>query len=98
MKRHPQILVELQDWMGDDAAIANAAWTSTYDKSRREERYDDPAKVRDIIENKLFGQEDVHNVPIESVIFRFWIRMPIFSDRQHMTHRIQSANGLSGRY
>jgi len=95
MKEVEQIQVELQDTMGSDAAIANAAWTSTYDKDRREDKYDDPAKVvhrvRDIVQ---LG----HSVPVESVIFRFWIRMPIFTDRQHMTHRIASHNGLSGRY
>lgn len=98
MKKNPQILVELQEYMGSDEAIANAAWSSTYDKDRREEKYDDPEKVRFVIEQRLFGQDDVHNVPVESVVMRFWMRHPIFSDRQHMTHRLQSANGLSGRY
>lgn len=93
-----KILVELQEFMGSDESIANAAWTSTYDKDRREAKYDDPEKVRDIIENKLLGQEDAHNVPFESVVLRFWLRIPIFTDRQHMTHRIASNNGLSGRY
>lgn len=90
-----KILVELQEWMGSDAAIANAAWTSTYDKYRREDKYDDPAKVSSMVPKLI---SDGHKVPIESVIFRFWIRMPVFTDRQHMTHRIASHNGLSGRY
>jgi thymidylate synthase (FAD) len=90
-----KILVELQEWMGSDASIANAAWTSTYDKSSREDKYDDPDKVASLVPRLI---RDGHSVPIESVILRFWIRHPIFNDRQHMTHRIASHNGLSGRY
>ena len=90
-----KILVELQSWMGGDVDIANAAWTSTYDKARREDRYDDPEKVANIVRRLIM---DGHGTPIESVVFRFWIRMPIFTDRQHVTHRIASHNGLSGRY
>jgi thymidylate synthase (FAD) len=90
-----KILVELQDTMGSDESIANAAWTSTYDKQRREDKYDDPQKVASIVERLI---KDGHGTPVESVIMRFWIRMPIFTDRQHMTHRIASHNGLSGRY
>lgn len=90
-----KILVELQEYMGSDASIANAAWTSTYDKDKREEKYDDPEKVALIVPRLI---KDGHGTPIESVILRFWIRMPIMTDRQHMTHRIASHNGLSGRY
>lgn len=90
-----QILVKLQEFMGSDASIANAAWTSTYDKDKREDKYDDAAKIAEIVPRLI---KDGHGTPIESVIFRFWIRMPIFTDRQHMTHRIASHNGLSGRY
>lgn len=90
-----KILVELQEFMGSDESIANAAWTSTYDKNRREDKYDDKEKVSKIVERLIL---DKHGTPIESVVLRFWIRMPIFVDRQHMTHRIASHNGLSGRY
>lgn len=90
-----KILVELQEHMGSDASIANAAWTSTYDKDRREDKYDDTEKVAAIVPRLI---TDGHGTPIESVIMRFWIRMPIMTDRQHMTHRIASHNGLSGRY
>jgi thymidylate synthase (FAD) len=90
-----QILVELQETMGSDLSIANAAWTSTYDKDRREDKYDDNSKVNNIVRRLIL---DGHGTPVESVILRFWIRMPIFTDRQHMTHRIASHNGLSGRY
>lgn len=90
-----QILVELQDSMGSDLSIANAAWTSTYDKDKRESKYDDPEKIESLVRRLVLER---HGTPIESVIFRFWIKMPIFTDRQHMTHRIASHNGLSGRY
>lgn len=90
-----KILVELQEYMGSDASIANAAWTSTYDKNKRDVRYDDIDKIKDLVPKLI---KENHGTPIESVVFRFWIRMPIFVDRQHMTHRIASHNGLSGRY
>lgn len=89
------IQVELQETFGSDASIANAAWTSSYDKDTREEKYDDPEKVASLVP-KLIASG--HGTPIESVVFRFWIRMPIYIDREHMTHRIASHNGLSGRY
>jgi thymidylate synthase (FAD) len=95
MSNDGKILVELQETMGSDASIANAAWTSTYDKDKREDKYDDPEKVATIVPGLIKAG---HGTPIESVIFRFWIRLPIFTDRQHMTHRIASHNGLSGRY
>lgn len=90
-----QILVELQETMGSDLSIANAAWTSTYDKSKREEKYLDTDKIEYLVKRLIL---DKHGTPVESVVFRFWIRMPIFVDRQHMTHRVASHNGLSGRY
>lgn len=90
-----EIKVELQEVMGSDAAIANAAWTSTYDLDRREEKYDDPAKVAEIVQRCV---REGHSVPLESVVLRFWIRLPVFADRQHVTHRMASHNGLSGRY
>lgn len=89
------ILVELQEFMGNDVSIANAAWTSTYDKSRREDKYSDESKVASLVRKLAL---DGHGTPFESVVLRFWIRMPIFIDRQFMTTRIASHNGLSGRY
>lgn len=88
-----QIKVELQETMGSDRAIANAAWTSSFEKDKREARTDQ--QVSDIVKRLA---RDGHSTPFESVVFRFWIKMPISSDRQHMTHRIASHNGMSGRY
>lgn len=90
-----QIRVQLQETMGSDESIANAAWTSTYDKDVRDSKYNDKDKVNKLIRRLILEK---HGTPIESVIFRFWIRMPIFTDRQHVTHRIASHSGLSGRY
>ena len=94
---HSKILVELQDHMGSDEAIANAAWTSSYNLLSRKEIIErgNHDRIADLV--RRLAREG-HAVPFESVVFRFWIRMPIFTDRQHMTHRIASHNGLSGRY
>lgn len=90
-----QIQVELQEFMGGDTSIANSAWTSSYDKTKRDERYNDPVKVEALVKTLI---EQGHGTPVESVVLRFWIRCPIFVDRQIMTYRIASHNGLSGRY
>ena len=88
-----QIKVELQDTMGTDRSIAEAAWTSSYEYEKKKNRDDDDVSR---VVNMLADLR--HSVPFESVVFRFWIKMPIATDRQFMTHRLQSASGLSGRY
>ena len=87
------IQVELQEWMGSDRSIAEAAWTSSSTLEAKTKRTDEDVArvVKMLIEQK-------HASPIESVVLRFWIKMPIAIDRQHMTHRIASHNGMSGRY
>ncbi len=90
-----KILVELQGSFGSDKEIAMSAWTSTYDKDRMESKYNDQEKIAALVPRLI---RDGHATPIESVIFRFWMRHPIFVDRQLMTHRLQSSSGLSGRY
>lgn len=88
-----QIKVELQEVMGSDRRIAESAWTSstinTYKKGRTEE------DVKRVV-NMLADLK--HSVPFESVVFRWWIKLPISVDRQFMTHRLQSASGMSARY
>lgn len=88
-----QILVELQEWMGSDKSIAEAAWTSSTSKEIKELKTEEDIKR---VVNMLADSK--HSVPFESVVFRFWIRLPIAIDRQHMTHRIASHSGMSGRY
>lgn len=88
-----QIKVELQDSFGADRDIANAAWTSSLELQSKDSRTDeDVARVVKML------AELQHSVPFESIIFRFWIKMPIATDRQFCTHRIQSLSGMSGRY
>lgn len=79
--------------MGSDRAIASAAWTSSSSLAGKEKKTD--AQVDELVARLA---RDGHSTPFEYVDFVFWIRLPIFTDRQHMTHRIASHNGLSGRY
>jgi len=88
-----QIKVELQDFMGSDRSIAEAAWTSSYGLKSKSNKTDED--IRRVVETMA---QNGHGTPFESVVFRFWYRWPIFVDRQHMTHRMASHNGLSGRY
>lgn len=88
-----QIKVELQEVFGSDRSIAESAWTSSLTLQGKEKRSE--ADVEKIV--KMLA-ESKHSTPFESVIFKFWIKMPIQTDRQHMTHRIASHNGMSGRY
>lgn len=88
-----QIKVELQEVMGNDRSIASAAWTSSMELEKKEMRSDE-----DVTRVVKMLAEAKHSTPFESVVMRFWIKMPIAIDRQYMTHRIQSANGMSGRY
>jgi thymidylate synthase (FAD) len=88
-----QIKVELQEFMGTDRSIAEAAWTSSLTYQGKEKRTEED--VSRVI--KLLAEQK-HSTPFESVVMRFWIKMPIQTDRQHMTHRIGSHSGLSGRY
>lgn len=93
MKSSGQIKVELQSFMGSDKCIADSAWTSSLDYQKKQSRNDEDVKrVVEMLANAK------HSVPFESVILRFWIKLPIQTDRQLMTHRIASHSGMSGRY
>jgi flavin-dependent thymidylate synthase len=87
------IKIELQNAYGTDKDIANAAWTSSYDYEKKLSRTEEDVKR---VVNMLADSK--HSVPFESVIFRFWFKLPISADRQLMTHRIASHSGMSGRY
>lgn len=88
-----QIKVELQNTMGNDREIAESAWTSSINSSKKKTKSD-----QDVANLIKFLAEHKHSTPFESVAFRFWIKMPIATDRQFITHRIQSTSGMSGRY
>lgn len=93
MKEMNQIQVELQAIYGTDRDVANAAWTSSMTLQGKEKRTD--VDVERVVKMLI---HDRHSVPVESIIFKFWYRWPIKTDRQHMTHRMASHNGMSSRY
>lgn len=88
-----QIEVELLETMGSDFSIASSAWTSSTTQNGKLKKTKEQAE--DLVRRLV---KDGHSVPFESVVMRFWIRMPIYIDRQFVTHRIASHNGMSGRY
>ncbi|MFA5928141.1 MAG: FAD-dependent thymidylate synthase [Candidatus Margulisiibacteriota bacterium] len=88
-----EIKAELLGSFGSDRDIANAAWTSSLEQQKKDQRSDEEVAkvVRYLISNR-------HSSPIEQVAYRFYIKMPIFVSRQFMRHRLQSPNEMSGRY
>lgn len=89
-----ELTVELLDYMGGEAAIAEAARVSTLGERSKGHSVD---RDRD---RGLVGtlHEEGHGVPFESTVFRFYIHAPIFVTRQLLKHRIASINEESGRY
>ncbi|HEX3051547.1 MAG TPA: FAD-dependent thymidylate synthase [Aggregatilineaceae bacterium] len=81
--------VELQDWMGDDLAIVNAARVSFLGESKGDER-----------DKKLlfYLMQHRHTTPFEMVEFKFRVKCPIIVARQWMRHRVFSFNEVSRRY
>ena len=75
--------------MGDDAAIVQAARVS-YGPGTKTVSED--AKLIDyLVRNK-------HNSPLESVVFTFHMKLPIFIARQFVRHRTSRINEVSARY
>ena len=81
--------VALVDYMGDDAAIVQAARVS-YGKGTRSVR-DDRGLLRYLMRHR-------HTTPFEMVEFKFLIRLPIYVARQMIRHRTASVNEMSARY
>lgn len=81
--------VRLVDYMGDDAAIVQAARVSYGEgtKTYREDR----GLIRYLLRNK-------HTSPFEMVEFKFHCKLPIFVARQWIRHRTANVNEYSGRY
>lgn len=81
--------IELQDVMGDDLAVVNAARTSYLGESKGDEQ-----------DKKLlfYMMENGHTSPFEQVQFKFRVKCPIFVARQWMRHRTWSFNEQSRRY
>jgi thymidylate synthase (FAD) len=90
--RHPVLthgFVALVDYMGDDAAIVQAARVS-YGRGTRSTR-DDRGLIRYLLRHR-------HTTPFEMVELKFLVRLPIFVARQWIRHRSASTNEYSARY
>ena len=83
-------IVAVDDFMGDDLTIVNAAQASL---DRQSHGYGPREKA---ILLKLMSEE--HGVPFEHVVMRFKLRLPIFLARQFVKHRMGSWSEHSARY
>ncbi|MBN1285034.1 MAG: FAD-dependent thymidylate synthase [Anaerolineae bacterium] len=81
--------VELQDLLGDDLAIVNAARVSYLGASKGAAR--DRKLLRYLYEHD-------HGTPFEMVVFKFRVKAPEVVFRQWVRHRIGSFNVQSRRY
>ena len=84
--QHPVLThgyVVLVDYMGNDAAIVQAARVS-YGKGTKAVQ-DDRGLIRYLMRHR-------HTTPFEMVEFKFLVRLPIFVARQWIRHRMASVN------
>ncbi len=81
--------VELQDLMGDDLAIVNAARASFLGESKGDD------KDRKLL---FYLMQHRHTSPFEQVEFKFRVRAPVVTWWQWVRHRTWSFNAQSGRY
>ncbi len=81
--------VTLIDYMGNDAAIVQAARVS-YGAGTKSVR-DDRGLIRYLLRHR-------HTTPFEMVEFKFLVRLPIYVARQMVRHRTASLNEASLRY
>jgi len=81
--------IELQDMMGDDLAIVNAARVSFLGESKGDEQ-----------DKKLlfYLMRYRHTSPFEQVEFKFRVRAPVVVWWQWVRHRTWHVNAQSGRY
>jgi len=90
--KHPVLThgyLVLVDYMGNDAAIVQAARVS-YGKGTKALR-DDRGLIRYLMRHR-------HTTPFEMVEIKFLARLPIFVARQWIRHRASSTNEYSARY
>ncbi|HEV2317606.1 MAG TPA: FAD-dependent thymidylate synthase [Thermoplasmata archaeon] len=90
--RHPVLahgFVALIDYMGNDAAIVQAARVS-YGAGTKTVR-DDRGLIRYLLRHR-------HTTPFEMVEFKFLVRLPIYVARQIVRHRSANINEFSARY
>ena len=81
--------VRVIDYMGDDAAIVQAARVS-YGKGTKKVR-EDRGLLRYLMRHR-------HTTPFEMCEIKFHCKMPIFVARQWIRHRTANVNEYSGRY
>jgi thymidylate synthase (FAD) len=81
--------VVLVDYMGNDAAIVQAARVS-YGLGTRTAR-DDRGLIRYLLRHR-------HTTPFEMVELKFLIRLPLYVARQFIRHRTANVNEYSARY
>ena len=89
---HPALdqgFVRVIDYMGDDAAIVQAARVS-YGKGTKAAR-DDAGLIRYLMRHR-------HSTPFEMCEVKFHMKMPIFVARQWIRHRTANVNEYSARY
>ncbi|WP_456151469.1 FAD-dependent thymidylate synthase [Defluviicoccus vanus] len=81
--------VRVIDYMGDDAAIVQAARVSYGRGTRRVQ--DDAGLIRYLMRHR-------HSTPFEMCEIKYHIKLPIFVARQWIRHRTANVNEYSGRY
>ena len=81
--------VRVIDYMGDDAAIVQAARVS-YGKGTKRTR-DDAGLINYLMRN-------AHTSPFEMCELKIHVKLPIFIERQWIRHRTASVNEYSARY
>jgi len=82
-------MIRLVDYMGDDAAICQAARTS-YGKGTKSVSQDD-GLIRYLMRNW-------HTTPFEMAEIKLHVKLPVFVARQWIRHRTASVNEYSARY
>ena len=82
-------LVRVIDYMGDDAAIVQAARVS-YGRGTRQVQQD-AGLIRYLMRHR-------HTTPFEMCEIKFHVKLPIFVARQWIRHRTASINEYSARY
>lgn len=81
--------IRVIDYMGDDAAVVQAARVS-YGQGTKQVR-EDRALIHYLMRHR-------HTTPFEMCEIKFHIKLPIFVARQWIRHRTASVNEYSGRY
>ncbi len=81
--------VRVIDYMGDDAAIVQAARVSYGRGTRRVQ--DDAGLIRYLMRHR-------HSTPFEMCEIKYHIKLPIFVARQWIRHRTANVNEYSARY